>query len=31
MDVVVAIEATGSKSGAVKYGKRPLITACGQV
>ncbi|KAI0203542.1 cyclophilin-like domain-containing protein [Astrocystis sublimbata] len=29
MDIVKAIEATGSQSGAVKYGKRPTITDSG--
>ncbi|KAI1187001.1 cyclophilin-like domain-containing protein [Nemania serpens] len=29
MDIVRAIEATGSQSGAVKYGKRPTIVDCG--
>jgi peptidylprolyl isomerase len=29
MAIVKAIEATGSQSGAVKYGKRPTIVDCG--
>ncbi|KAJ8118452.1 hypothetical protein ONZ43_g3988 [Nemania bipapillata] len=29
MDIVKAIEATGSQSGAVKYSKRPTIVDCG--
>ena len=29
MDVVKAVEATGSQSGAVKYGKKPTIVNCG--
>ncbi|KAL2107913.1 hypothetical protein VUR80DRAFT_4497 [Thermomyces stellatus] len=31
MDVVKAIEATGSQSGAVKYPKKPTIVNCGTV
>ncbi|KAI1827845.1 peptidyl-prolyl cis-trans isomerase [Xylaria intraflava] len=31
MDIVKAIEATGSQSGAVKYGKRPTIVSAGVV
>lgn len=29
LNIVKAIEATGSQSGAVKYGKRPTIVDCG--
>ncbi|ORY57762.1 cyclophilin-like domain-containing protein [Pseudomassariella vexata] len=31
MNIVKALEATGSQSGAVKYGKRPTIVNCGQL
>jgi len=31
MDIVKALEATGSGSGAIKYSKRPTITASGQL
>ncbi|KAI0474147.1 cyclophilin, cytosolic form [Xylariaceae sp. FL0804] len=30
MDVVKALEATGSQSGTIKYGKRPTIVDCGE-
>jgi peptidylprolyl isomerase len=30
LDIVKALEATGSQSGAVKYGKRPTIVNCGE-
>jgi peptidylprolyl isomerase len=29
LDIVKALEATGSQSGAVKYGKRPTIVDAG--